>query len=563
MARTYSAEYVTKLKLDYQEATKNLDEFQREYSKLEKQVKDQNNATAKSIKNIEKSSGSAAKGIKGIGNALKAAGIGLAIAAFAKLTEVFNQNQKVADFFNTTFEVLSLTFNDFFNFLDRNIGTVTGYFKAIFNDPVQSINNFGKAIYENIIERVKSSIEALGFLGQAVVKVFKGDFAGAAESAKEAGKELLDVVTGIDDSFDKAAEVLPDVVKGIKEYAQGTIETATNMVELNKQARLNEVINQGLIEKYDRQAEQQRQIRDDETKTIQERIAANEKLGNILDEQEKKMLENAKTRIETAKLELSKNKDNIDAQIELQAALNESAAIEAQIEGFRSEQLMNINSLERERQDLIKENLEKEAEAEAQRLDDLEKRAANELKITEQVANSKKNAVEQAISLFGAETAAGKAALIAKQILGAQEMIAEARKTITFSSLVASRSAAAVAEGTAQTAKIGFPQNIPMLIGYGLQAAGIISAIAGAVGKSKSVASSLGGGGGGSIPQIQAPQVVSQQAPDFNVVGASGMNQLAETIAGAQARPQRAYVVANDVTTAQGLDRNIVEGASI
>ena len=53
MARTYSAEYVTKLKLDYQEATKNLDEFQREYSKLEKQVKDQNNATAKSIKNID------------------------------------------------------------------------------------------------------------------------------------------------------------------------------------------------------------------------------------------------------------------------------------------------------------------------------------------------------------------------------------------------------------------------------------------------------------------------------------------------------------------------------
>jgi hypothetical protein len=41
------------------------------------------------------------------------------------------------------------------------------------------------------------------------------------------------------------------------------------------------------------------------------------------------------------------------------------------------------------------------------------------------------------------------------------------------------------------------------------------------------------------------------------------MNQLAEGIAGAQARPQRAYVVANDVTTAQGMDRNIVEGASI
>ena len=71
--------------------------------------------------------------------------------------------------------------------------------------------------------------------------------------------------------------------------------------------------------------------------------------------------------------------------------------------------------------------------------------------------DAKRMAVDTAISLFGAETAAGKAALIAKQILAAQEMIQEARKTITFSSLVAARSSAAVAEGTAQTAKIGFP----------------------------------------------------------------------------------------------------------
>ena len=99
----------------------------------------------------------------------------------------------------------------------------------------------------------------------------------------------------------------------------------------------------------------------------------------------------------------------------------------------------------------------------------------------------------------GAETKAGKAALIAKQILAAQEMIQEARKTITFSSLVAARSSAAVAEGTAQTAKIGFPQNIPMLIAYALQAVGIISAISSAVGKSKSVAGSIGASGGVSV----------------------------------------------------------------
>jgi len=53
------------------------------------------------------------------------------------------------------------------------------------------------------------------------------------------------------------------------------------------------------------------------------------------------------------------------------------------------------------------------------------------------------------------------------------------------------------------------------------------------------------------------------QAPAFNVVGASGETQLADAIGGQSQKPARAYVVSNDVTTAQEMDRNIIEGASI
>jgi hypothetical protein len=52
------------------------------------------------------------------------------------------------------------------------------------------------------------------------------------------------------------------------------------------------------------------------------------------------------------------------------------------------------------------------------------------------------------------------------------------------------------------------------------------------------------------------------EAPDFNVVGASGQSQLAQTIAGAEAQPVRAYVVGKDVSTQQELDRNITNTAS-
>ena len=67
-----------------------------------------------------------------------------------------------------------------------------------------------------------------------------------------------------------------------------------------------------------------------------------------------------------------------------------------------------------------------------------------------------------------------------------------------------------------------------------------------------SAPSSGGSGGGGTTP---AP------APQFNVVGNSGVNQIAQTL-GAQ-QPVQAYVVANQVTTQQALDRNIVQNASL
>ena len=53
------------------------------------------------------------------------------------------------------------------------------------------------------------------------------------------------------------------------------------------------------------------------------------------------------------------------------------------------------------------------------------------------------------------------------------------------------------------------------------------------------------------------------QAPAFNIVGQSTTDQLADVIAGQSQQPLRTYVVSNDVSTAQELDRNIIEGASI
>ena len=56
---------------------------------------------------------------------------------------------------------------------------------------------------------------------------------------------------------------------------------------------------------------------------------------------------------------------------------------------------------------------------------------------------------------------------------------------------------------------------------------------------------------------------VSVQAPDFNVVGQGGVNQLGQVIGSQFGQPLRAYVVSGDITSAQELDRSITTGATI
>jgi hypothetical protein len=66
-----------------------------------------------------------------------------------------------------------------------------------------------------------------------------------------------------------------------------------------------------------------------------------------------------------------------------------------------------------------------------------------------------------------------------------------------------------------------------------------------------------GGGGGGSAPSVATPQ-----APSFNIVGGTGSNQIAQSLA-TQQQPLQAFVVGSAVTSQQSLDRNIVEGARL
>ena len=97
----------------------------------------------------------------------------------------------------------------------------------------------------------------------------------------------------------------------------------------------------------------------------------------------------------------------------------------------------------------------------------------------------------------------------------------------------------------------------------------IASILAAAIGQAGSISGgggSGGAGGGGSAPSLSAGISGgggATSAPKFNVVGNSGVNQLAGVIAGKENTPVKAFVVAQDVTTGQGLNRNIIESATL
>ena len=237
------------------------------------------------------------------------------------------------------------------------------------------------------------------------------------------------------------------------------------------------------------------------------------------------------------------------------------AELEANIEIYKQGTQARLDAeieYNTQKQELDNEIIAKEDEIAQYKLDKKAEEVKKEEELEQQRVASKRAALDAIIGLVNAESGVGRAALVAKEILNVKEMIMEAKKTLTFASLAGAKSTTAIAEGTAQTAKVGFPQNIPLLIGYGAQAIGIFSAIKSAVSKTKNIASSMGASGGGGSSIGSAPQIAS---PSFNVVGNTGVNQIAETLGSQQ--PVQAYVVANNVTTAQSLDRNIISNASL
>ena len=571
------------------------------------------NDIADTTKDIGKSAEDSQKGIKGLGTgfkglgvAIKAAGIGILLQAMGILKELFDNNQKTVDFFNTTFNTLQVAFSDFSKFISANIGGFVDFFTSIFENPVESIKALGEGIKNNIIERFQSMLEVLGFVGDAIAKFFTGDFKGALDSVKAAGAEMVDVLTGVDDSAKKIAEGTTKAAKAISNYVVETVKQGAAMTETNKKAEIAEVLAQGLIEKYDLQAEKLRQVRDDERFTIEERIKANNELKGVLEEQEAAMLANAQSIVDAKARQLSLDKDNIEFQKEYLAAVNELAGVQAQVAGFRSEQLMNEMALERELVDLEiskKENAQEVAEIQAEAAINAETNVMKQLEIEEQLNQQlyekRLESLELQKGLYVEGTQAYQDMVSEINILNAErtsqegeeakkrreleQEVQQSRLQMTGDAIGALNDLAqAFLSGNEEQAKkafqinkaLGISQavvNTAQAVTAALTAGGnpvklatgaqfVEAGIAAATGAAQiaTIARQQFQASGSVDTNIQTPTAPST-SPQFNIVGASGQNAILESL---QRNPVKAYVVGSDVTSQQELDRNRINQVS-
>ena len=390
------------------------------------------------------------------------------------------------------------------------------------------------------------------------------------EALKEAGR----IEAEITDAEIKAAELRLDAKVAENALADSTKEDLdeeaalrAKLIELEasrlkKQKTLTAEITTNLREaKAERKAEEAAEKAEQKQKDAEE-LAAAKALAELkkqirdataISEQERRDLELVKIDEQFQKLITQAEEQNLVTD-ELEAARRE--AVKAKQDEFDAED----EARRKANADKIKAEKEKEL--------------AEEEKIEAQKRATREKTFDNAVLLAGAESKVGKALLVAKQILlarqlilDAKEQISNAKKNLTTAQTDTAGASVTLGKGAAKAASAAPPPfNIPFILSFAATAFGIVSAIKSAVGATKSAAAAAGASAGGAI-NIEAPSVaaaaptIESTPPDVTGVGGSGVSQIAEALGNQQ--PVQAFVVSNDVTTAQGLDRNIIDGASL
>ena len=592
------------LNVNSKDAVKGINDLEKSIDGVNKEVQDTSKSTQAMSGTLDKATGGAVSkfaafkgaigsvttGFKSLRVAIIGTGIGALLIAVTALGQAFTRSEEGQNKFAKILGVIgSVTGNllDLLADLGENI-------ISVFENPKQSITDFANLIKDNIVTRFEGLLNLIPNLGKAVEQLFKGNF-------KEAGKIAADsvgkVVLGVDsvtDSLNNAVESVKDFGKEIKADAESAAKIADQRANAEKKAR--DLIVERAKAEQDIARLREKAVSKDKF-TAEERIKFLEEAGQISSDLAAKETEVAKLRLEAKQTEnaLTKsNKDDLNEAAQLEASViqletqrlnlqkrlstelltarNEAKAaakeepevidkkllkIQEIQEAYRQKQkdkdaeteLEKIN-LEEERKlaelDRLKATKEQKQEVidyyEALRLDNEKAISDASIDVAKKEADAKQKALNgyaSALSdisgVLGQETEAGKGIAIASSLVNTYAAISGQLKAFSGVPIPGYAIAQAIATGVT-----GFAQ----------------------VKKIASVKIPNSGGGGGSTGSPPSGGS-APTPPSFNVVGSSETSALGDAVASQTNEPVQAYVVSNDVTTAQSLQNNIVEGATI
>jgi hypothetical protein len=554
---------------------------------------------AKGVKNVEKQAGKTGGAISKLASTIKSLTIVSVVGDV--IMEVFTSNQKVVDLFNTTMNVIKVLFSDLAEVV---FPMVEKALDALFTDPVQAIKDFATIIKDYVLNYFQQIGNAVGALGKAALAFFTGDFKAAAKQAKEAFSEVVDGVVGVEEGgLEIVAKAAERVTKRVKE----AIKEGQKLTALEKAAAMADVKRQKIQLEQQRLAEIQRQQRDDEFASIEDRIKANEELGKILENQYTLEAEQIQKKIAFAQAQYNINKTTENAVALAQANL-ELTDLGERLEGQRSEQKMNYISLLREERDIERTNteeylsrLENQLNLDAELLNSERDRLMVQLQNIEILKTARMAAIEDELALTKEGTArynelinqraaieqesAIETAKIKKDLnqkdIEDRKMVNDAYMNLAQQSFSALTTISELfAGGNEARQRKAFQINKALQIADATMAT--YTAVIGALGAKGAdgllpfpvrVANAAAAGiiGAANVAKIAATKFDASEAPtpdtsapdtggasitpQFNVVGRGGVNQLAASINGRNNQPIQAYVVAGEVTSAQQLAR--------
>ena len=587
--RTKLIKKIKDTKAELQDEKKALTKLKKERTDNTKKVKEATDAAGDysgALSVIDKSTGGAASALIGLSSGLGKAGkgfktldgilklslLGIIVTGVLALSAAFTRSEEGQEKFQRGMAAINAIVNQV---LDGFASLGQTIIDAVTN-PMAAIEKLGKGIAKfisnpfkftkEVIDDAKSSV--IGFIAETTKEVLAMDKVTKARQKAhhierdlmteraEANREISDIRLQAEDRENKSATERIALLRKAQQLEEDI--TAKEIVakqllidaqELEMEQGLNTIqakdklakLQAELINLDTKKLRSQRLLQTQITTAVREEQAIKDKAAaeaqKVIDDNKAK----ADKKIEDDKAAELKRLEGIkEVQKTFEELQAEEAAIteeeKAQLDADRAiAELDKLNATEEQKAKIV-------AYWNGQIEKGRDKDAANDEARDKSVANAKMDIAKQSMALIGQiageGSAIGKAMAIGQATISGVEGVQNAFTTANKSPIT-----------------VGFPA-------YPFIQAGLAGAFS-AVQIAKIASTKADGKGAAASPRVSgaAAAAVPSMPPEFTTVGASDTNQLASAIG--QQEPVRAFVVSNDVTTAQGLERNIVEGATI